>query len=377
MRQVHGFAIHASTGGKHSIAVHDNEKPLPYQPDDVVRFIAISDTHTQHALLTMIPQGDVLIHAGDFSNTGTLTEVLSFCEFMKTLPHPKKYLCPGNHDLPCDATWYEKNFPSWHDEMVSPAAVAQMLSEAGVEVLGGTEVKTLLGGLTLFGSSAQPRQPKGRPQMAFGRTRGKALKEEWDRLPYGLDVLVTHTPPSQMLDMDINGKHLGCEELLIAVKRTRPLVHVFGHVHAGYGVKSDKHTTFVNAACARDRRGAGGSLNAPFVFDIGTVRPRTKECASEGGNDGACGGAHCARGARVAATADSELQRSKQTSLTKLPVLALRTHKSRQKHAVDTLQPKHTVGVTLQVTLMHPDGTRPLIEWRMFITPRYEGSLYV
>lgn len=41
-----------------------------------MRVVCISDTHSQHNSMTnAIPDGDVLVHAGDFTNTGDPDEV--------------------------------------------------------------------------------------------------------------------------------------------------------------------------------------------------------------------------------------------------------------------------------------------------------------
>src|ERR1700733_9292218 len=49
-----------------------------------------------------------------------------------------------------------------------------------------------------------------------------------DRIPDALDVLVTHGPPYGILDQTASdGPHLGCEELLKAVRQKPPKVHVF------------------------------------------------------------------------------------------------------------------------------------------------------
>ena len=133
----------------------------------------------------------------------------------------------------------------------------------------------LPGGWLLHGSSAQPRQPKSRPKMAFGRTRGLALKGEWRRVPSMVDILVTHTPPAGMLDgSDATAQlpaaghgHQGCEELTKRVAQLCPTVHIFGHVHRGYGTKLTKKTCFVNASSSNESRGAGG-LNQPLVVDV-------------------------------------------------------------------------------------------------------------
>ena len=52
-----------------------------------VRIVFISDTHSQHRGLWELPGGDVLIHAGDFTRYGLVSEVLQFNEWLATLPH--------------------------------------------------------------------------------------------------------------------------------------------------------------------------------------------------------------------------------------------------------------------------------------------------
>jgi Icc-related predicted phosphoesterase len=59
--------------------------------------------------------------------------------------------------------------------------------------------------------------------------------------------------------------HAGCRQLRAAVIRLRPHLHVFGHVHDGYGTMPTQHTMFVNAALF----GMHGALNKPpIVLDF-------------------------------------------------------------------------------------------------------------
>ena len=85
-------------------------------------------------------------------------------------------------------------------------------------------------------------------------------------IPNGIDILVTHGPPYGILDREPGSNHRqGCPVLLEAVKRVRPRLHVFGHVHAGYGTGQGKFTAYVNAALL----GWAGDLeNPPIVLDI-------------------------------------------------------------------------------------------------------------
>lgn len=96
-----GISSSISKRGNVKIFLYDSNIPLPPPQSDAVRFVAISDTHTQHMLLDL-PSGDVLLHLGDFTNTGTLEECADFCSFIAPLPFKHKVLVPGNHDLTCD-----------------------------------------------------------------------------------------------------------------------------------------------------------------------------------------------------------------------------------------------------------------------------------
>ena len=51
-----------------------------------LKIVAISDTHGMHRAVT-VPDGDVLIHSGDFCGLGNFLEVLDFAEWMSTFPH--------------------------------------------------------------------------------------------------------------------------------------------------------------------------------------------------------------------------------------------------------------------------------------------------
>ena len=52
------------------------------------------------------------------------------------------------------------------------------------------------------------------------------------RIPWDIDVLVSHGPPFGILDTaPISGLHEGCRELSDAVVRVSPKLHVFGHIH--------------------------------------------------------------------------------------------------------------------------------------------------
>lgn len=56
---------------------------------DRIRFVCISDTHNKQQTMR-VPDGDVLLHTGDFTVRGTLKEVRAFNQWLGTLPHKHK-----------------------------------------------------------------------------------------------------------------------------------------------------------------------------------------------------------------------------------------------------------------------------------------------
>jgi hypothetical protein len=51
------------------------------------RFICISDTHCN---TFKVPEGDVLLHAGDLTHTGRFKQMKPTVSWLKSLPHPHK-----------------------------------------------------------------------------------------------------------------------------------------------------------------------------------------------------------------------------------------------------------------------------------------------
>lgn len=78
---------------------------IPTKPVDAdkVRFVCMSDTHSLiHNIKFDVPDGDVFIHAGDFTKCGQRTEVEEFNKWIGGLPHKHKIVIGGNHELSFD-----------------------------------------------------------------------------------------------------------------------------------------------------------------------------------------------------------------------------------------------------------------------------------
>ena len=227
------------------------------------RLVIISDTHNQHAQLK-IPEGDLLIHAGDFSGTGTLKQTVSFIDWLTAQPHAHKIFIAGNHDLTLQAELYERSWRRFHRERADDAAIRDYIEQkeraGALHYLRDREITAA--GLRIYGSPWQPEFY----DWAFNLPRGPQIAQIWSKIPARVDVLVTHGPPFGILDRVASGERVGCEDLAREVLgRVRPRVHAFGHIHEGYGVVEREGIRFVNASCC-DLDYA--PLQAPVVLDV-------------------------------------------------------------------------------------------------------------
>jgi len=204
-----------------------------------MRLVLVSDTHLRHP---EVPDGELLIHAGDLTGMGTRNQLRKALAWLKAQPHPHKVAIAGNHDICLEAE----------------PELAQLF---GPEIRYVRDEEIEVGGLRLWGSPWTPWFH----DWAFNIPRGAALREVWSRVPAGLDVLVTHGPPAGILDRTHDGLEVGCEDLRTMVVDRPPRLHVFGHIHEGYGQVQIGATTFVNASiCDHVYRVA----HDPVVIDL-------------------------------------------------------------------------------------------------------------
>ena len=189
-----------------------------------MRLVCISDTHGRHADLA-VPDGDVLIHAGDLTAHGELDELIDSNTWLGTLPHPHKLIIAGNHDAICAEL---------------PEILPQVLTNATYLCDSGATIV----GRTFYGSPWTPYFVGN----TFELRRGRAIRARWLAIPPATDVLITHGPPFGILDRAASGLPQGCEDLAEVVALLRPTAHIFGHIHEGHGMLRRGDTTFMNAA---------------------------------------------------------------------------------------------------------------------------------
>ena len=159
-----------------------------------VRIVHISDTHLHHDRFYdngLIPDGDILIHSGDFDfythrrrlfyESDYNQQMARMNAFFERLPHKHKIFVAGNH---------ETNLP-WHtaEQIQADLPSAIYLQDNYVD----------LEGIRIYGSPWT-----GYRWFSFARSFTdyySELYKKWDLIPNDVDVLVTHGPPYSVMDL--------------------------------------------------------------------------------------------------------------------------------------------------------------------------------
>lgn len=237
-----------------------------------MRFVAVSDTHLSEPEL---PEGDVLLHAGDLTYNGTVPEVSKAARWLgeQTKRYKHVVVIAGNHDwlFQKDRTLAQRIMQDSHLTYLEDKAIT--ICPDGSQLIG-TGFYPESSGITIYGSPWQPNFNN----WAFNLPRGNPLKEKWDMIPKGIDILMTHGPPYNILDGvgqdnedvypeddSLSIEHVGCYDLREAVNKVKPKFHIFGHVHASYGLINYEGTTFINASIMNE---AYDPEHKPWVFEL-------------------------------------------------------------------------------------------------------------
>ncbi|EEH39142.1 hypothetical protein PAAG_01604 [Paracoccidioides lutzii Pb01] len=257
-----------------------------------IRVVCISDTHDRR--LDSVPDGDLLLHAGDMTNRGTRRDIQATVDWLKTLPHAKKVVVAGNHDGWLDKgvrgrielsegdgeAGQDKGCIDWGDihylqnstvtlTFTTPAAAAAAAAAASncLSTASKSQCQSQCRTLTIHGAPQVPQlDPSPHSIHAFQYPPSPPADNNTPStypypyptpVPQATDILLTHSPPSQHLD---NYPYsVGCPYLLRTVWSVRPILHVFGHAHVGRGVERvyyDKAQEAWEALCAaREERG--------------------------------------------------------------------------------------------------------------------------
>ena len=213
-----------------------------------VKIVCISDTHLCDIQNIGLEPADILIHAGDWTKRGTMTEIDCFYSDLLDISHmyDKVLVTPGNHDIIVESQaelitslFYSKNIECLIDESYNYKGINFYFSPFANK----------------FGNWAFMKEAQD-------------IDSVWDKIPINTDILVTHGPPYGQLDIVDNygmPEHVGCGVLLKKVRKVKPKVHIFGHIHESNSYMYRGDTLYVNCSIYGEKH---RPTNRPYIITL-------------------------------------------------------------------------------------------------------------
>ncbi len=208
------------------------------------KIVIISDTHrAEHEV--KLPEGDILIHAGDFDMNSPM-DLDYINEWFAKQPFKHKIFIGGNHDFFLEKLYRANLKPNISEDII-------YLCNSSVEIEG----------IKIWGS---PFSPIFYNWAFMGNV--DELREIWSTIPSDTDIVITHCPAFGINDQVKDGFiSVGCPALRDKLKEIKPKYHICGHIHEAYGVYQDEHTTYINASLLDEYY---AMVNEPVEIDYET-----------------------------------------------------------------------------------------------------------
>ena len=224
------------------------------------RFLILSDTHnfqftdnagTSRPLQFPIPKTDVLLHCGDLTQIGQKASYRRALKMLKSIEAELKLMIAGTHAMDRDS--WETHLSDGDELEDHRRAVRVMMGplalEADVTFLNeDTHTFTLKNGakFTIYAFPYTPyfcdwafaygdREDRFNEPCNSARGIKSIATNPIPSFP-DADIVMTHSPSKGILDECAQG-HVGCPHLLRALRRARPKMHCFGHMHEGSGAE--------------------------------------------------------------------------------------------------------------------------------------------
>mgnify|MGYP003474853217 FL=1 len=234
----------------------------------MTRLVVISDSHTKHDDL-ILPNGEILIHCGDFTFRGEDNETINFLVWAQLQSYKYRHVIAGfgNHEVEIENCW--ENFKE-----------LQRCYAPDVKFLKMNSFTDKVSGLKFFG---YPYVPYINGRWSFEKHRGKEILEQINKIPK-CDILISHGPPFGILDemktsnwvIDSEARlgwkkeevkvNIGCQDLLEAIPRIGCKAVLFGHIHESYGRYTDLNgVQYINAAVLDEQYEL---THQPMVIDV-------------------------------------------------------------------------------------------------------------
>lgn len=216
----------------------------------ITKILATSDTHFQFDS-SKWPTCDVFIHAGDLMMSGEEKEWTGVSDCLKQVRAPVKYLIPGNHDRRIE------RFESLSQKELEDRGVNLVLPSSPVVYLPSGHSMFCLPYVTNL------------PQWSYSKTEKKIMDYlyGWWSWPDGPDIVVSHGPPYGILDKVPQEGSVGSKAAKSwwSLRRKKPKIWIFGHIHEGYGSEVVGDTAFYNVSHCDARY---KKVNPPVEIEI-------------------------------------------------------------------------------------------------------------
>ena len=181
---------------------------------NTLKIVCVSDTHSRQEELK-IPKCDLFIAAGDLIDyKDGENKIKLFNEWLEKIESKTKIIIAGNHD----------NYLNKHKSKIK-----EIFPRANYLEYNDFQLKDP--NILIYGVPCTLR----RNLFYFGNAfslPGEELKRQFEKIPSNTDILVTHVPPYDVLDLSYKNKHLGSKWLRNEIcNRIHPKIHIFGHNH--------------------------------------------------------------------------------------------------------------------------------------------------
>lgn len=218
-----GLTPPMSSPAQNNISINRESSSLYYPKS--VRIVHFSDTHNflsrspkDHQYL---PHGDILVHTGNFSRSGTDQEFIQFNDWLGSVADLYHYriVLFGHRDV----KQYGNNWDVMKKFLTNATHV---LCHDETTVLG----IRFYGAPWHWGHKVNYTIRPGAPTTTTGR---------FDDIPAGTHCLLTHGPAFDRLDTMYSGnsvEHWGSRELSEVIRKIRPGLHLHGHVKDSRGI---------------------------------------------------------------------------------------------------------------------------------------------
>ena len=234
-------------------AVEVERAALPPKASGAVRIIVVSDTHSRHSDLGVLPHGDLFVHCGDilmsarlWTDAGQVDKLRAFNAWLGSpaVPCATKVVIMGNHD--CVA-------PKLGKEQL--AAVLTNATYLENDLLGegaGGEGKGAKGGSSGLRIFATPLSQGRSGNAAYQDDAfAAATKAAAANVAEPVDIFITHGPSQRIITSNSTPG-----ELESWARHLRPRLHLWGHAHDLHGVRIDDEVVSVCASISDIRSGA-------------------------------------------------------------------------------------------------------------------------